>query len=153
MDNIKRIPSFTVNHNVLEPGFYISRIDGDITTYDLRTRKPNADSYMDHSTMHTAEHMFATLIRNSEIADDVVYFGPMGCRTGFYFLTTGMTHAEAIELTKAALDFIKDYDGEIPGATAVECGNYREHDLAGAKNEAAMQAEVLKNWTDKDLYY
>ena len=82
-NEITPIASFTVNHEILDPGFYISRIDGNIITYDLRTRKPNCGEYMDHSTMHSVEHMFATLVRNSEINNDVVYFGPMGCQTGF----------------------------------------------------------------------
>lgn len=150
---MEKIESFKIDHTKLEKGMYISRVDGDVVTYDIRTRKPNVEPVMENAAIHTVEHLFATFVRNSEFSKNIIYFGPMGCRTGFYFLTTGMTHAEAVELTKAALDFIKDYEGEIPGATAVECGNYREHDLAGAKNEAAMQAEVLKNWTDKDLYY
>ena len=150
---MEKIESFKIDHTKLEKGMYISRVDGDVVTYDIRTRKPNAEPVMENAAIHTVEHLFATFVRNSEFSKNIIYFGPMGCRTGFYFLTTGMTHAEAVELTKKALDFIKDYEGEIPGATAVECGNYREHDLAGAKNEAAMQAEVLKNWTDKDLYY
>ena len=81
---MERIKSFTINHDILMPGFYISRVDGDITTYDMRTRRPNMGNYMSDLTMHSVEHMFATYIRNSEIADDVVYFGPMGCQTGFY---------------------------------------------------------------------
>lgn len=83
---MERIKSFTINHNILKPGFYISRKDGEIVTYDLRTRKPNAGDYMSNSAMHSVEHMFATCVRNSEIADDVVYFGPMGCQTGFYLV-------------------------------------------------------------------
>lgn len=79
-----RIASFSVDHDLIEPGIYISRIDGDIVTYDLRTRKPNAGDYMDNLTMHTVEHMLATFLRNSEIGGEVIYFGPMGCRTGFY---------------------------------------------------------------------
>ena len=150
---MEKIESFKIDHTKLEKGMYISRVDGDVVTYDIRTRKPNVEPVMENAAIHTVEHLFATFVRNSEFSKNIIYFGPMGCRTGFYFLTTGMTHAEAVELTKSALDFIKDYEGDIPGATAVECGNYREHDLAGAKREAAMQAEVLRNWTDKDLYY
>ena len=88
---MKKIASFSVDHTILDEGIYVSRVDGDITTYDLRTRKPNAFSYMDHSTMHTLEHMFATFVRNSEIASDVIYFGPMGCQTGFYLLIRKIT--------------------------------------------------------------
>ena len=97
---MNRIKSFEINHNLLEPGFYISREDGDVRTYDLRTRKPNAGSYMDHATMHSLEHMFATYIRNSAMSEDVVYFGPMGCQTGFYLLVrTGRTPMEVFEMT------------------------------------------------------
>lgn len=150
---IKRITSFTVNHNVLEPGFYISRIDGDIVTYDLRTRKPNTDSYMDHSTMHTAEHMFATLMRNSEIADDVVYFGPMGCQTGFYLLVKNHPHVEVFEVTKKVIEQILAYDGPVFGCSAVECGNYRTLNLDAAKKEFAAYLEVLKNVRECDFVY
>ena len=83
---MEKIKSFTINHDILVPGFYISREDGDVITYDLRTRKPNAGDYMDNPTMHSLEHMIATLIRNSDMGNDVVYFGPMGCQTGFYLL-------------------------------------------------------------------
>ena len=80
---MERIASFTVDHTKLKPGIYVSRVDGDVTTYDLRTRTPNAGDYMDNVTMHTVEHLFATYVRNSRIGKDVIYFGPMGCRTGF----------------------------------------------------------------------
>ena len=96
MKEIQRITSFSVDHDKLIPGIYISRVDGDITTFDLRTRTPNAGEYMDNVTMHSVEHMFATYVRNSEIKDDVIYFGPMGCRTGFYLLTGGMSAAVGI---------------------------------------------------------
>ena len=97
---MERITSFTVDHDLLEPGIYLSRVDGDVTTYDLRTRKPNMGDYMDNLTMHSVEHMVATHIRNSELRDDVIYFGPMGCQTGFYFLfdNTKLTNAQAIAL-------------------------------------------------------
>ena len=83
---IQRIKSFEIDHTILDPGFYISRVDGDITTFDLRTRTPNAGEYMDNITMHTVEHMLATLLRGGEIGENVIYFGPMGCQTGFYLL-------------------------------------------------------------------
>ncbi len=96
---MKRITSFSVDHDYIGKGIYISRIDGDITTYDMRTRVPNAGDYMDNLTMHSLEHMFATYIRNSAIGENVIYFGPMGCRTGFYLLTRDL----APEVAKAAL--------------------------------------------------
>lgn len=150
---MKKIASFTINHDTLNPGVYISRIDGDITTYDMRFVKPNTPPFLPNPVMHTIEHLFATYARNSKYADKVIYFGPMGCRTGFYFLTTGMTHGEALKLTQDALEFISVFEGDVPGVSAVECGNYLDHDLEGAKKEAAAQKEVLKNWTTADMIY
>jgi tRNA(Arg) A34 adenosine deaminase TadA/S-ribosylhomocysteine lyase LuxS involved in autoinducer biosynthesis len=150
---MEKIDSFTVDHTKLQRGMYISRIDGNVITYDIRTRRPNVEEVMETGAIHTVEHLFATFVRNSKFKDNIIYFGPMGCRTGFYFLTTGMTHGEALKLTQEALEFIESFDGEVPGVSAVECGNYRDHDLAGAKKEAADQKEVLKNWTTADMIY
>ena len=100
---MQRITSFSVDHDYIVPGMYISRIDGDITTYDLRTRKPNCGDYMDNITMHSMEHMLATFLRNSDAAEDVIYFGPMGCRTGFYLLMRSQNHERALEKVKEAL--------------------------------------------------
>lgn len=152
-NNMEKIASFTVDHTKLLRGMYISRIDGDVVTYDIRTRRPNVEEVMENGAIHTVEHLFATFVRNSEFKDNIIYFGPMGCRTGFYFLTTGMTHAQALSLTKDAFAFIESFEGEVPGVSAVECGNYRDHDLQGAKKEAADQKEVLKNWTTADMIY
>lgn len=152
-NNMEKIASFTVDHTKLLRGMYISRIDGDVVTYDIRTRRPNVEEVMENGAIHTVEHLFATFVRNSEFKDNIIYFGPMGCRTGFYFLTTGMTHAQALSLTKDALAFIESFEGEVPGVSAVECGNYRDHDLEGAKKEAADQKEILKNWTTADMIY
>ena len=151
--NMEKIASFTVDHTKLLRGMYISRIDGDVVTYDIRTRRPNVEEVMENGAIHTVEHLFATFVRNSEFKDNIIYFGPMGCRTGFYFLTTGMTHAQALNLTKDAFAFIESFEGEVPGVSAVECGNYRDHDLQGAKKEAADQKEILKNWTTADMIY
>lgn len=151
--NMEKIASFTVDHTKLLRGMYISRIDGDVVTYDIRTRRPNVEEVMENGAIHTVEHLFATFVRNSEFKDNIIYFGPMGCRTGFYFLTTGMTHAQALSLTKDAFAFIESFEGEVPGVSAVECGNYRDHDLAGAKKEATDQKEILKNWTTADMIY
>ena len=107
---MNRIKSFTINHNVLVPGFYISREDGDVITYDLRTRKPNAGDYMDNASMHSLEHMFATYIRNSKMGEDVVYFGPMGCQTGFYLLVRSkQSPKEVFAMTKEVLQQIIDH--------------------------------------------
>jgi S-ribosylhomocysteine lyase len=151
--NMEKIASFTVDHTKLLRGMYISRIDGDVVTYDIRTRKPNVEEVMENGAIHTLEHLFATFVRNSKFKDNIIYFGPMGCRTGFYFLTTGMTHGEALALTQDALGFIESFEGDVPGVSAVECGNYRDHDLEGAKKEAAAQKEILKNWTTADMIY
>lgn len=151
--SMEKIDSFTVDHTKLLRGMYISRIDGDVITYDIRTRRPNVEEVMETGAIHTLEHLFATFVRNSEFKNNIIYFGPMGCRTGFYFLTTGMTHAQSLKLTQEALDFIENFEGEVPGVSAVECGNYRDHDLEGAKKEASDQKEFLKNWTTADMIY
>ena len=150
---MERIKSFTIDHNKLNPGFYISRQDGDIITYDLRTRKPNAGDYMDNSTMHTVEHMFATYIRNSKIADHVVYFGPMGCQTGFYLLVREVEPKEVFEITKDVLQKIIAHEGEVFGASAVECGHYENLCLAAAKEECGKYLAVLQNQTNMEFAY
>ncbi len=150
---MKRIASFEVDHNQLLPGMYISRVDGDVATYDLRFVRPNTPPYMEPPAMHTIEHLFATYVRNSQWADQVIYFGPMGCRTGFYFLTRGLPEADVIGLVRETLGFIADFEGEIPGSRPEECGNYREHDLAGAREWARKMAGVLENWTIDQLSY
>ena len=150
---MERIDSFNVDHTKLLRGMNISRIDGDVVTYDIRTRRPNVENVMENGAIHTLEHLFATYVRNSSLKNNIIYFGPMGCRTGFYFLTTGITHADALKLTQEALDFVSKFVGDVPGVSAIECGNYRDHDLDGAKKEAADQFEVLKNWTTADMIY
>lgn len=143
MKEIKRIASFSVDHTTLTPGIYVSRVDGDIVTYDLRTRVPNSADLMDHETMHTVEHMLATFLRNSAIADDVIYFGPMGCQTGFYLLVRNADHGAVLAAVKDALEKTVAHEGEVFGASAVECGNYRTLDLARAKREAKNYLAVL----------
>ena len=150
---IQRIKSFEIDHTILDPGFYISRVDGDITTFDLRTRKPNTDSLITPSCMHTLEHMFATFIRNSPIAADVVYFGPMGCQTGFYLLTRNRDPKEVFEQTKIVLEKILAYEGPVFGGSEVECGNYRTLNLQTAKDECGPYLEVLKKVTDFTFSY
>ncbi len=150
---MNKIASFTVDHTRLDEGIYISRIDGDITTYDLRMRKPNTGDLMSNSAMHSLEHMFATVVRNSEMADKVIYFGPMGCQTGFYLLMRTLQHAEVVELIKTVLKRIEEYDGEMPGNSEIECGNYRNLSMQAAKAEAALYYNKIKDLTDKDLEY
>lgn len=142
-NNLTRIASFSVNHDFITPGVYVSRIDGDITTYDLRTRKPNEGDYMDNLIMHSVEHMFATLIRNSRLSDRVIYFGPMGCQTGFYLLVRDADDSEVYDIIIDVLKKIISYGGEMPGNSREECGNYRNLDLTAAKAECARYLDVL----------
>jgi S-ribosylhomocysteine lyase len=150
---LKKIKSFQVDHNKLERGMYISRIDGDVTTYDIRMKKPNAGSYLANGVLHTIEHLFATYVRSSDQSDSILYFGPMGCRTGFYLLTRGLTNRQAVDLTLETFRVIAAYDGPIPGQAAAECGNYREHDLVGARREAADFLPVMEKVTEQSLIY
>ncbi len=148
-----KIASFQINHDVLLPGMYLSRVDGDVNTYDVRFIRPNTPPYMENGAMHTIEHLVATYVRNSVHKDHIIYFGPMGCRTGFYFLTRGLSHEDAIRLMQEAITFTAAYEGEIPGVSRVECGNWLEHDLAGAKALCAAQAKVLESYTIDGLVY
>ena len=144
MAEVRRIASFSVDHDFITPGVYVSRIDGDITTYDMRTRKPNCEDYMDNLTMHSLEHMFATYVRNSEIGGDVIYFGPMGCRTGFYLLVRNADNATVLAEIKKVLDLIATKSDKMFGDTRKECGNYRELSLDSAKTEAARYLSELE---------
>lgn len=144
MENINKITSFTVDHTKITPGMYVSRIDGDIITYDLRTRRPNAGDYMDNLTMHSLEHMFATYVRNSEIGGDVIYFGPMGCQTGFYLLVKGISNERALQVTKSVLAQIVSHEGGMFGDSEIECGNYRNLSVEAAKIEAERYLRDLE---------
>ncbi len=150
---MKKIASFTVNHDILQKGLYTSRIDGDVTTYDVRMVRPNHPPFLETAAMHTLEHLFATYVRNSRFASEVIYVGPMGCRTGFYFLCRSIAPADVIALLQETFGFIAGFAGEIPGAAASECGNYLEHDLEGAKAIARDMTGVLKSWTVPMLSY
>lgn len=150
---MKQIASFAVNHDVLTPGMYTSRVDGDVTTYDIRMVYPNAGRYLEPAAAHTFEHLFATYTRNSRFAKQIIYCGPMGCQTGFYFLVRSLPPADAIDLVRESMAFIAAFEGEVPGASRIECGNYRLHDLAGAKTLAASMVNVLKDWDEKRLIY
>ena len=151
---MERIASFSVDHDKLEKGMYVSRIDGDVVTYDIRMKKPNRGDYLGNGELHTFEHLFATYARNSAYKDSVIYVGPMGCRTGFYFLPRDdVTKEEAIGLVKESFAFIAGFEGEIPGSKRQECGNYLEHDLAGARKTAQDMLEVLADWNEEKLAY
>lgn len=150
---MKRITSFSVDHDYIVPGVYVSRIDGDITTYDLRTRTPNAGDYMDNLTMHTVEHMLATFLRNSAMSDQIIYFGPMGCQTGFYLLVREADHKQVLSLLESVLQQTLDHQGAVYGAARKECGNYLSLNLDCAKAECARYLEVVKNWTPDKMNY
>ena len=150
---MKKIASFSVNHDKLKKGMYVSRIDGDVVTYDLRMKVPNAGDYLSNGALHTFEHLFATYARNSALSDSVIYVGPMGCRTGFYLLTRGLTPAEALSLVVESFRFMAAFEGDVPGASEVECGNYRDMDLPAAKAEAAAMLPVLEALTADELHY
>lgn len=153
MKDIQRITSFCVDHTRLAEGIYISRKDGDVTTYDLRTRRPNAGDYMDNVTMHTVEHLFATYVRNGEIGEDVLYFGPMGCQTGFYLLVRNRTPEEVLAAVRSVLKAIIAHEGPVFGASAEECGNYRSLSLAPAKREAERYLSLLDSKESIDFSY
>lgn len=138
---MEKIESFKVNHLNLFAGLYVSRVDKHenavTTTFDMRFTAPNREMPMEMPAIHTLEHLGATFFRNSSIKDTVVYFGPMGCRTGFYLVLFGNVKSEEIlPLVKDFCLFVIDFNGEIPGATAIECGNYLEQDLSLAKTYA-----------------
>lgn len=150
---MKKITSFTVDHRFIKKGVYISRVDDDITTYDIRTRKPNSGNFMDDKTMHTFEHLFATYIRNSQIGDRVIYFGPMGCATGFYLLVRNSDHLQTYGVIKDVLKKIIAHKGEVFGCSEIECGNYKTLDLKSAVDEAKAFLEELNKCKEVTFAY
>jgi S-ribosylhomocysteine lyase len=151
---MKKIASFTVNHDTLEKGVYISRIDGDAVTYDIRMKKPNNGSFISPKSLHTIEHLLATYVRNSEYSDSIIYAGPMGCRSGFYLIVRdSVSKADVLALIKSSFEFIANFSGEIPGSSRAECGNYLEHDLEAAVRDAAEYNLALKDVTENDMQY
>ena len=147
-----KIESFKIDHNKLCPGIYVSRTDGDIVTYDLRTRKPNMGEYMDNATMHSVEHMIATYIRSSSIGNDIIYFGPMGCQTGFYLLVRNADNEKVLCVVKETLQKVIEHEGEVFGASQTECGNYKNLDIELAKEECRKYLEVLEGYTPDFKY-
>ena len=152
MEKIDRIASFEVDHDYITPNIYVSRIDGDVTTYDMRTRVPNAGDYMDNLTMHSLEHMFATYVRASSISERVLYFGPMGCQTGFYLLVRNADNGEVLSVVKSVLERIIGHGGAMFGESRKECGNYKNLSLEAAKAEAKAYLSAL-NSTDEHFSY
>ena len=159
---MERIASFSVDHNVLEPGIYVSRSDADeatgciTTTFDLRMTAPNREPVMDTAAVHALEHLGATFLRNdAEWKDRVIYFGPMGCRTGFYLVVFGAYESiDVANLVKRLFEFARDFEGEIPGATARDCGNYLDNNLEWAKcYMRKYMKEVLEDPKPENLVY
>ena len=152
---MEKIASFTVDHTVLLPGLYLSRRDGNVATFDLRFKKPNTGDLLSNAEMHSVEHVIATFLRNSDKKDSVIYFGPMGCQTGFYFLfdENTLSCAEAISLLKEVFSKAAAFDGPMPGMSEIECGNYRNLDISLAKNCCGFYADVIADWTEEKLAY
>lgn len=139
-----KIPSFTKNHDELKTGLHFCNEIHGVSTWDLRFKKPNGGDYLSPAAMHTIEHLLATVLRNSAYKDSIIYFGPMGCRTGFYLLTAGLDRKAILSLLINSFSAALDFD-EIPGNKREECGNYLEHDLPHAKLECKKYLEILKN--------
>lgn len=157
---MERIASFTVDHKKLNRGIYVSRIDeingNYITTFDVRMKLPNREPVINIAELHTMEHLGATFLRNHPTwKGEVVYFGPMGCRTGFYVILKGKLESkDIIDLMKELYKFMAEFKGEIPGATAIECGNYLDQNLAMANFESKkFLEETLENLTEANLVY
>lgn len=144
---MKKIPSFEKNHDALTVGLHAQTDKNNITTFDLRFKKPNAGDYISPKALHTIEHLLATVLRNSREADNIVYFGPMGCRTGFYLLTLRLGYDEVLALLKESVATALTLD-EIPGSKREECGNYLEHDLEDAKQQLREYLTILENVHD-----
>ena len=151
---MQKIASFQVNHDVLTPGIYLSRVDRDrIEPFDLRFKTPNSGDYLAPEAAHTIEHLAATFLRSGRLSDRVVYFGPMGCLTGFYAIFADVPRAEVIREIRDCFAFVRDFEGEIPGGRREECGNYRFHDLPLAKREAERFCRVIAGWNEEKLVY
>ena len=152
---MERIASFTVDHNKLTPGLYLSRRDGDIVTLDLRFKRPNTGDLLSNSALHSVEHLIATLLRNSAHKDAVIYFGPMGCQTGFYFLFDNrlLSCEEAIGLLQEVFSAAAGFEGEMPGKSPAECGNYVNLDVETGRQVCRWYADLIREWTVERLAY
>ena len=156
---MEKITSFTIDHIKLEPGLYVSRKDKvgaeTVTTFDLRVTNPNEEPVMNTAEIHTMEHLAATYLRNEPTwKDKVLYFGPMGCRTGFYLILAGdLTSRDALPLVLNCFRFIADFRGEVPGASAKDCGNYLDMNLSMANYWGRRYTELLENMDDSRLVY
>lgn len=152
---MERIASFSIDHTRLQPGMYLSRRDGTVVTLDLRFRRPNTDDLLSNSALHSLEHIVATILRNSPEKDAVVYFGPMGCQTGFYFLFDGslLSLEGAVELLKEVFAAAGEFQGEMPGKSARECGNYINLDVETGRAVCGFYGALIADWTVELLSY
>ena len=152
---MERIASFQVDHDKLLPGMYLSRRDGEVTTFDLRFKKPNTGDLLTNAEMHSVEHIIATLLRNGRAKDAVIYFGPMGCQTGFYLLfdSRQLSDADAVELVKETFAAGAAFEGAMPGYSSVECGNYINLSVDLAKKQCAIYCDIIKDWSAEKLAY
>ena len=156
---MEKITSFTIDHIRLQPGLYVSRKDAvgteTVTTFDLRLTSPNEEPVMNTAEVHTIEHLAATFLRNDPVwKDRVLYFGPMGCRTGFYLLLSGnLSSRDVLPLVTECFRFIRDYHGEVPGASPRDCGNYLDMNLSMANYWGRRYTALLENITPDRLTY
>ena len=156
---MEKITSFTIDHLRLQPGLYVSRVDKigaeTVTTFDLRITRPNEEPVMNTAEVHTIEHLAATYLRNEpQWKDKVLYFGPMGCRTGFYLLLAGkLSSRDVLPLVTDCFRFIRDYRGEVPGASAKDCGNYLDMNLSMANYWGKRYTALLETITPERLVY
>lgn len=142
-EEMQKIKSFSLDHDVMEPGLYKNMESHGVTTWDLRFKKPNGGDYFTPKAGHSVEHIIATVLRNSPHKDDIIYFGPMGCRTGFYLLTVNMDREQTLDLLRDAFRQADDFTS-VPGSAKIECGNYLEHDLGEAKKECKNYLKILE---------
>lgn len=157
---MEKVSSFEVNHDDLLRGVYVSRIDSvgkeKLTTFDLRMKLPNVEEVLSNGGIHTIEHIMAVYLRTlaGDFSEDVLYVGPMGCRTGMYLILKGLYQPKDIVPVLIELfDYIANFEGEVPATTSVECGNYRDHNLKDAKKEAKLYSDLLKNIKDENMVY
>lgn len=142
-ERMERIPSFSLDHDTMKKGLYRNMESHGVTTWDLRFKEPNAGDYITPKALHSVEHIIATVLRNSSKKENIVYFGPMGCRTGFYLLTVELDYPAVLALLKEAFACAETFSS-VPGSAKIECGNYLEHDLEGAKAECRAYLRVLE---------
>ena len=156
---MEKITSFTIDHNRLQPGLYVSRKDRigaeTVTTFDLRVTSPNEEPVMNTAEVHTIEHLCATYLRNDPVwKEKIIYFGPMGCRTGFYLLVAGdYSSVDVLPLVTECFRFVRDFRGEVPGASAKDCGNYLDMNLPMANYWGKRYCQLLEGITRDRLVY